>query len=1002
MDKYDWSNDDCYFSKSNNTFQIGNSTYERTLKIQQNQLITTSIRNKLTGKIWNINNNTESSITIDVSKKRIEIPYWYYHSGENEATNDNPDLEEGFKQGFHLSKFNHNKWEQFENLYAPTQKHPIYEGYGWFRFPFNISSSDLNESISFYVGGYDHEDWKFYRVFINGILIGTRERKTQWENPRPFTIKPNDPAYKSLNSRKNNILAIQTKKVNKLLPNMKRSEQDRYFFRSPLLEQFINIGKTPQKITDFELTKYWPDVLGERTPSNPKLPYYQPKSWSVGGDREWMWCIFWGKSPSTNISIEYHFQIRKHDPLLRKRIKIRNDVNNAVRILDVDVEDLSINASSEHGGYGFPVILNNQAFCAIEHPAGVNIAENNRLNLRHHPGKIIEPRKTLTSKDAIFYVTKKTKALEGFHEYLKKNGQRKNKYLSIYDPCGMSGGYINQHDPLYHISEDNVKESLDHIDQLKKHNIAFDYYFLDVGWQDHSSDLTSFKKDNFPNGANYISSLLKKRNINFGLWFSVNYAPWSCGDYPPVKKCVGGTGTGYRGQDRICLDAEPYPDILKKAILHHIQETGIKGLKMDMSYYYCNETHHGHLPGKYSTESQMDQMIDIVQAATRICPDLFIMWYWGHNSPFWLLYGDTMQDKGLHGEGAEVAKQPSPKYRSSVIANLDQATKYAEFIPLICQDSLGTWMGNMIMWNNIGKNGWKDGWLMDMGRGNLMNQPWADFRLLSEKDIQFFSWWQNYLKDNWELFVNTKHILGSPWSEKPYGYVSSKNNHAICTIFNPSFLINEINLTPHELIEKNTSNTLTMKTLYPKETLIAEKINIKDSISMQINPFEVKVIEIGENLPINSSLINKNLQQTINIPIHIENNRQITNKNNKDRSELFAYTKGTLELPNINDFEHPFLNIVITLKNKGMQMLLRDLHNRFQIEAKSPFGSFKFEKTPNEWLQLGRGSSWIVFHSLANKKHSNQNVQFKISQSLPPNASINIKAWLMEKWWENE
>ena len=85
-----------------------------------------------------------------------------------------------------------------------------------------------------------------------------------------------------------------------------------------------------------------------------------------------------------------------------------------------------------------------------------------------------------------------------------------------------------------------------------------------------------------------------------------------------------------------------------------------------------------------------------------------------------------------------------------------------------------------------------------------------------------------------------------------------------------------------------------------------------------------------------------------------------------------------------------------------MQLLLRDLHNRFQIEAKSPCGSFKFEKTPNEWLQLGRGSSWIVFHSLVDKKHSKQNIQFKISQFLPANASINIKAWLMEKWWEDE
>ena len=54
MDKYHWTNEDCYFLKNNNTFQIGNSLYERTLKIQKNQLITTSIHNKLTGKIWNI------------------------------------------------------------------------------------------------------------------------------------------------------------------------------------------------------------------------------------------------------------------------------------------------------------------------------------------------------------------------------------------------------------------------------------------------------------------------------------------------------------------------------------------------------------------------------------------------------------------------------------------------------------------------------------------------------------------------------------------------------------------------------------------------------------------------------------------------------------------------------------------------------------------------------------------------------------------------------------
>ena len=280
---------------------------------------------------------------------------------------------------------------------------------------------------------------------------------------------------------------------------------------------------------------------------------------------------------------------------------------------------------------------------------------------------------------------------------------------------------------MFLLTEEIALDTVEMLRELRARGITFDYYIIDHGWTDESSDLTWFKPDTFPNGPGKLVEQLQEIGVNLGLWFATNNAPASCGHYPPVQDCTTPHGSKYhlRSNRELCMAAEPYRTIFRNALLHHIRENKVRAIKIDMARLYCNSTEHDHLPGKYSLEAQMDAMVETARIVIRACPDLFLIWYWGYKSPFWMLYGDTIFDKGLRMEAAAVASPPNPMFRSSVSLNLDQAARYGEFTPLIVQDSLGIWIGEGNWANGLGKDDWRDAWVLDLARGNLVSQPWA-------------------------------------------------------------------------------------------------------------------------------------------------------------------------------------------------------------------------------------------------------------------------------------
>ena len=64
--------------------------------------------------------------------------------------------------------------------------------------------------------------------------------------------------------------------------------------------------------------------------------------------------------------------MRSGEPAIRKKIEIQNLSDSPRLLMDVYVEDFALDGTTTDGGQGDPVFIDDEAFIAIEHPAGVN------------------------------------------------------------------------------------------------------------------------------------------------------------------------------------------------------------------------------------------------------------------------------------------------------------------------------------------------------------------------------------------------------------------------------------------------------------------------------------------------------------------------------------------------------------------------------------------------------------------------------------------------------
>lgn len=488
-------------------------------------------------------------------------------------------------------------------------------------------------------------------------------------------------------------------------------------------------------------------------------------------------------SEQPGISAAVVYEWNANDPVLRKTVEIANAGPREIRVLNLWLADYPTAAKAVAREQGFPVYLNDEFFLSLAHPAGWAQAEGGHVLLRQYPGVKLAPGATFRSMEAVYGVGDAGAARQALVAHVRSRMRRvvrgHDRPYAIFEPFGARpNGNFDE-------TEEFLLDNITKLAQSQRETgCRFDYYSIDF-WVDFNGDLKRCDPVRFPNGLTKILAELKKLGIAPGLWIDSSMTHWSVGGNPAVRPTLNHDPAGPAPAVPImCRATEPIRSMYVEAFRHHIRHNGVRCLKFDNLHSVCNNPAHNHLPGIYSTEAIQNAVIEFLHAMDAECPDVFLMLYWGHRSPWWLLHADTLFDSGIGIEAASPSDFPSPFARDSITQKLDQAQWHASDVPPLGKDSLGVWLSDWGWNSSVGKERWQEGFVMDLTRGSLLAQPWSDFPWLSPPERKQMADFIALLRARSGCFANPRFILGNPWKDEPYGYCLSDGERTFLALNN--------------------------------------------------------------------------------------------------------------------------------------------------------------------------------------------------------------------------
>lgn len=506
-----------------------------------------------------------------------------------------------------------------------------------------------------------------------------------------------------------------------------------------------------------------------------------------------------------------------------------------------------------------------------------------------------------------------------------------------------------------------------------------------------------------------------------GLWFATTCAGWTCDRAPGMEAATsGGTGmspttalaagadkpdwvelfTNANVRDkRFCLAAEPYKSMVRQIIPRHVAELGLACLKLDCATLHCTASDHAHRPGKYSFEAMANVVLDTVAAAQHENPDLMVIWYWGFRSPWWLKYGDVAFDKGLKMEAASPASSPAPSYRQSVSLNVDQAIRHAKLLPLPLQDSLGVWLGTVAWANRMGKEEWRDAFLLDVARGSSVVQLWGDLALLDSDDVAFLADVLRWMRGTEQAFRSTTSVGGDPWRAEAYGYAQQIDAGAVLTLYNPGYAAATITIDLGSL-GMRTDQALSAYEIYPFPGMVREPIVSGEDgtvLVFPLKPFELRCLQVEHARASSASCAPQERPPTPagnRLELTLVEAPPVSSDSARERTQRFT---GSIVLPEIRRNDH--VTLVVRLHRHGDWWYHPEpqslLHLTCQLSGRDVYCTV----APRSRSYNGPGSPWVVYDCAVGPSWSGQELRIDLRAQLPNEIALGVEAYQYDAWW---
>ena len=806
-------------------------------------------------------------------------------------------------------------------------------------------------------------------------------------------------------------LAVRTRTYDFHLENVSQKALDRFVFRPILFDQFVSIGEPFLSLTEFEVRESHQD-----NPEKVSFNLY---------------------NAANQLRVNAHYEL--NGIIRRKWLEIFNDSPEERLLLDVEVDAYQLDARRTEGGQGDPIFVDDEAFFAIEHPAGINEGTDTGIRLWHSPGTKLLPGNTLRTAASVVGVTPHNQVLYNFHNYIVSSSPRNNKkHISLYTCYGIN----NQWGPCAALTDVETLDCQRVIKGWQEKGVKMDYFTIDQGWPDNDGDLTQFAAACYPDGPKQIVDGVRALDMKFGLWFSVSGGGWSDGSYPAVQTSAipepGDSGAspttppvwkyrdGYPTNGGIgrtlCIASDSYFNVFKHAVDYHVQNNNLRLVKLDIGNYYCNSISHQHMPGRYSTEAMFNRLIDIAQSARDISPDVFVIWYWGvGRSPFWAKHGNVIFESGLFLEGSGTSWYPTLFYRDAVTLALDQSTVFASLIPPLLKDSLGVWLSQIRWANFMGKERWREAMVMDLGRGNLMfPQIWGDPYLLNDDDLHFLSEIMTLARDNEQILLKPRRNIGDPWKNTPYGYSFFDGQHGFIFCNNVHFTARKLTLPLGTEIGLSASGTpLTITSHFPeRQELISangSKFQSGGTAEIWMRPFETLLLEVGgtsegalpprpqltaaEASAYGTSLDLQKSQMSSKLELIFADAGRLESEKFQKGADVFS-----CRLPRLPE-GRSVLAIQVELSKDGEEyrhsLVVAEL-----IIIRATIGDHNIQLSPvPSPRQYGNtqhaGCSWVLYKVELSDSVSEQPVEFAVHRYLPEGVEAITTAWVVRHWWKD-
>jgi hypothetical protein len=989
---------------------LGNQYLEWSIAVSETGVRSTSLLNKLTGRHIPFEDSNEILLVFSDAQARIEIPWWNVHWGKDNDPAP-PDQEEGYLRGYHREAIDDSSWQKVCNLLLFDLEDPrpakLFNGYAWFRCWFDLDRQAKGDELVLCLGGYDQQDWNQYWVYLNGAYVGHRSSRGRWRTPGEFTIRPDSPQYATLRFGSKNLLAVRTYQFDKRLPGMSEDISERFHFSTgdrSLCDQFISVGRPYLPVSDFRL-----------------------KTWKREGTEERPRYVFELYNQKEQLEVSLNYELDQF--LRRKWLQVRNVGKRERWLLDVEVDDLRMSVPASDGGYGLPVMVGEEVFAAIEHPAALNQGMPGRVRLRYFPGTQIKPGSSVKSKVAVVGVAPTSQGRQQFRSYVHERSPRGDRAIGVYTAFGLNP---YPESVCWEPNEEQTNRLLDLLAKWQSQGLKFDYFVFDYGWVDSASDYTRFRQACFPEGPQKVIERIRDLGMKLGLWLPTTFADWGIGHNPALESsrvpAPGGKWpeeeyqNGFlsaNGKRHFCLASEPFFSTVRDAILKMANDYNLRLIKPDTILLYCNNPNHAHLPGKYSTEACFEKLMQLAETIRNA--GVNIMWYGvGARSPFMVLYGNSMWESGLAWEASSTADYPVLFFNDGINLACDQNNRFMEFVPPLSRDNFGVRLDDSSGGNFIGKERWRERLISDLGRGTLLfPQFWGNLHHLDEEDVKFLARINNLVKENESVFVKRRTEFGDPWKNEPYGYSYFQGAHGFIFISNCHFTSRPISFQlGGELgLESPPGTPLLLRTHFPKQDIFVREgqpgFNTGETVSFLLRPFEMAMLEVlpafhagtdvhmfgKRELPIPQRPEAQSFKVELQIQeIHPGMETHFVEAENlgKQGYEKRIYPRSG-RIPRMEDGPYT-LAVVLRLRKDDKWWRREHLLELLQIKAMIGNTEIHFEPMPGH-LQWN-WASWLVFRTPASSSWANEDLRLAVTAYLPREVECSEEVWLVPNWWQ--